>query len=175
MTEKLTSLPLIESIQSQIFVIRGKKVMIDQHLAHFYQIKTADLKRAVKRNLDRFPDDFMMVLTKSEMENLRCQIGTLRWGAHTKYLSYAFTELGIAMLSSVLNSSVAIQVNIQIMRIFHNLRMMLLNNKDLKRKIEILERKYKGHDHQIQTIFEIIHQLIEPPEQKNKKEIGFIR
>jgi hypothetical protein len=141
----------------------------------YRKLEVPDLKRAVKRNSDRFPEDFMFVLNDSEMEILRYQIGTLRWGEHIKYQAYAFTEPGVAMLSSVLNSPRAIQVNIQIIRVFIKLREMVLGHKDLKRKIEVLERKYKGHDHQIQTIFQVIHELIEPAEKKDQKKIGFIR
>jgi len=176
MTEKQDLLLLTESIQSKIFVIRGKKVLIDRHLAELYGVETKNLNKAVVRNIKRFPEDFMFQLTPEEATSLRFQFGTLNGrGKHVKYLPYAFTEPGVAMLSSVLNSQRAIQVNIQIIRVFIKLREMVLGHKDLKRKIEILERKYKGHDHQIQTIFQVIHELLEPSEKKPQKKIGFIK
>jgi hypothetical protein len=118
----------------------------------------------------------MFQLNEEEWASLRSQIVILKTrGKHIKYLPFAFTEPGVAMLSSVLNSQRAIQVNIQIIRVFIKLREMVLGHKDLKRKIEILERKYKGHDHQIQTIFQVINELLEPSEKKQQKRIGFIK
>jgi hypothetical protein len=119
-------------------LIRGEKVIINRDLAELYGVETAHLKRAVRRNIERFPNDFMFELSKSEVKNLRCQVGTSRWGG-TRYPPFAFTEQGVAMLSSVLRSKRAIQVNIQIMRIFLQLRRMLETHKDLKRKIEEME------------------------------------
>lgn len=142
--------------------------MLDQDLAFLYGVETKMLKRAVKRNTERFPKDFMFELTKEEFKILRCQIGTSNRGG-ARYLPYAFTEHGILMLSSVLNSKKAIQVNIQIMRAFMKMREMLLNYKELKEKIEKMETKY---DYQFKQVFEIIRQLLEPPE-KPKEEIGF--
>ena len=161
-----------EVIENKILFIRGKKVMLDKDLATLYKVETKMLTRAVKRNLERFPDDFMFRLSKKEyVEFLRCHFGTLKRGQHSKYLPYVFTENGVAMLSSVLNSKRAVQVNIQIMRTFTRLREMLLTHKDLRQKIEEIEKKY---DYQFKVVFEAIKQLLEPP-QKSKKKIGFLR
>ena len=157
-----------ETIESKIFFLRGKKVMLDRDLAVLYDVETKYLKRQVKRNIERFPEDFMFQLTKDEFNNLRSQIGTSSWGG-TRYLSYAFTEQGVAMLSSVLNSDRAIQVNIQIMRTFTKLREMLMAHKDLKRKIEDMEKKY---DYQFKIVFDAIKQLLEPPTEPKGK-MGF--
>ncbi len=148
-----------ETIESKIFFLRGKKVMLDRDLSILYGVETKYLKRQVKRNIERFPEDFMFQLSKDEFNNLRSQIGASSWGG-TRYRSYAFTEQGVAMLSSVLNSDRAIQVNIQIMRTFTKLREMLMAHKDLKRKIEDMEKKY---DYQFKIVFDAIKQLLEPP------------
>jgi len=142
--------------------------MIDWDLAELYGVETKVLKQAVRRNIKRFPNDFMFDLTKDEFENLRSQIVTSSWGG-ARYLPMAFTEQGVAMLSSVLKSDRAIQVNIQIMRAFTQLRQMLSTHKDLKRKIESMEKKY---DQQFQVVFEAIKQLL-TEEDKSKKKIGF--
>jgi len=162
-------------IASKIYVIRGKKVMFNYDLAKLYGVKTKVLNQAVKRNIIRFPDDFMFELTKKELENWRSQIVTSNPQAKMslRRIPYVFTEQGIAMLSSVLNSEKAIQVNIQIMRIFVKIKEMIITHKDLKLKIRELEEKYKDHDQQISTIFEAIRQLLEPPKPKKKYEIGF--
>ncbi len=152
------SLVPVEIIQNKIYLIRGHKVMFDKDLSVLYQVETKQLKRAVKRNITRFPEDFMFVLTRAEYNRLRCQIGTLERGQHSKYLPYAFTEQGVAMLSSVLNSERAIQVNIQIMRIFTQLREMMLAHRDLREKIEKMEKKY---DYQFKAVFEAIKQLLQ--------------
>ncbi len=176
MNKKPDSLLPIENIQSKIFVIRGKKVLIDRHLAELYGVETGNLNKAVKRNIERFPEDFMFQLSQEETNSLRFQIGSLKGrGQHLKYLPFAFTENGVAMLSSVLRSPKAIRVNIEIMRVFTRLREILLTHKDLKRKIETLERKYKNHDLKIDAIVEVIDELIDPPPVKEKKnKIGFI-
>lgn len=175
MNKKQENLLPIESIQNKIYVIRGKKVLIDRHLAELYGVSTKRLNEQVKRNLRRFPDDFMFQLSKEEYLQWKSQIATsISDTMGLRKLPYAFTEQGVAMLSGVLNSEKAIAVNIQIMRVFVKIREMILSNKDLKRKIEILERKYKGHDQQIQTIFAVIHELIEGSGQKKQKRIGFI-
>ena len=162
-----------EIIETRIIFVRGKKVMLDKDLAQLYGVETKALKRAVKRNVDRFPDDFMFQLNKEEYDELlRYQFGTLKRGQHSKYLPYAFTENGVAMLSSVLNSERAIKVNIQIMRTFTRLREMLMTHKDLKEKIEAMEKKY---DYQFKIVFDAIKQLLEPPEKSQKKKIGFLR
>jgi len=166
------SLVPIEQIEKAILLIRGQKVMLDQNLAELYGVETKQLKRAVRRGIDRFPQDFMFELTKKEYERLRCQFGTLNRGAHSKYLPIAFTEQGVAMLSSVLNSKRAVGVNIAIMRAFVKLREMASTQKRLVAKLSELERKFEGHDESIQAIFEAIRQLMTPPESPQKK-IGF--
>ena len=158
-----------ETIEGKILLIRNKKIILDRELSSLYGVETKQLTRQVRRNIDRFPDDFMFQLTREEYnELLRCQIGTLKRGQHSKYLPYAFTEHGILMLSSVLNSERAIQVNIQIMRTFTKLREMLATHKDLQKKIVAMEGKY---DKQFKVVFDAIKQLLEPPE-KSKKRIG---
>lgn len=143
--------------------------MLDSDLAFLYQAETKHLKRAVKRNMGRFPVDFMFTLNKLEADNLRYQIGTLSWGKHKKYLPYVFTEQGVAMLSSVLKSERAIQVNIQIMRTFTKIREMLASNKELREKIEKLEKKY---DKNFAIVFDAIKNLVTEKE-KPKTEMGF--
>lgn len=161
-----------EKIESKIFLLRGEKVMLDSDLAVLYHVEAKQLKRAVKRNLERFPDDFMFKLTKDEYQALRCHFGTLKRGEHAKYLPYAFTEQGVAMLSSVLKSKRAIHVNIAIMRAFVRLRQILSTHKELAHKLTELERKIEKHDEEIHTIFEAIRQLMTPPD-KPKRRIGF--
>lgn len=168
---------VVEQIEQKIYFLRGMKVMLDHDLAPLYDIEAKYLKRAVKRNLSRFPSDFMVKLTRQEYDSLRCQIGTLKLkrGQHAKYLPYAFTEQGVAMLSSVLNSDRAIQVNIAIMRAFVKLREILLTHKDLARKIEELEAKFRKHDENFVIVFQAIKKLLEPPREPKKKKlpIGF--
>ena len=142
--------------------------MLDRDLAELYGVETKQLKRAVRRNIDRFPVDFMFELTKEEFRNLRSRFGTSSWGG-TRYKSMAFTEQGIAMLSSVLNSKRAIEVNILIMRAFVKLREMVSSHKDLLHKVEEMETKY---DRQFRVVFDAIKQLIDT-ETKPKKKIGF--
>jgi phage regulator Rha-like protein len=161
----------VEMIEKKILLIRGEKVMLDADLAELYGVETKILVRAVKRNVDRFPSDFMIQLNKEEFENLRFQFGTSsRWGGR-RYLPYAFTEQGVAMLSSVLNSDRAIKVNIEIMRAFVSLRQMLASNKELAKRFDELEKKY---DSQFKVVFDAIRQLMIPPEPKRKR-IGFLR
>jgi hypothetical protein len=132
-----------EILMNKIYYIRGYKVMLDEDLAELYEVETKQLKRQVRRNIDRFPEeDFMFELTKDEFENLRSQNGTSSWGG-ARYMPMAFTEQGVAMLSSVLNSERAIKVNIQIIRIFTRMREMLLTHKDILLKLEQLESKVK--------------------------------
>ena len=161
----------VEIIERKIYLIRSQKVMLDSDLAKLYGVPIKRLNEQVRRNLKRFPVDFMFQLTKYEADSLRSQIASLKdgRGEHRKYLPYAFTENGVAMLSSVLNSERAIDVNIQIMRTFTKLREMLLTHKDLQKKIEELERKY---DAQFKVVFDAIRQLMAPPEPKKRK-IGF--
>ncbi|PIZ18265.1 DNA-binding protein [Candidatus Desantisbacteria bacterium CG_4_10_14_0_8_um_filter_48_22] len=166
-----------EIVESKIFLIHGHKVMLSIHLAKLYGVETRALNQAVKRNIRRFPADFMFQLRKSEADRLVSQNVI----PHKKYfggsLPYAFTEQGVAMLSSVLKSERAIDVNIAIMRVFTRLRSILSTHKELAYKLKELERKieqkFKGYDSKIQTIFEAIRQLMLPPE-KPKRRIGFV-
>jgi ORF6N domain len=165
-----TDLISSEKIERVIYLIRSEKVMLDRDLALLYEVETKVLNRAVKRNLQRFPSDFMFQLTTEEAENLRCQIGTssLRHGGR-RYLPYVFTEQGVAMLSTVLNSERAILVNIEIMRAFVKLRQMLASNAELSRRLEELEGKY---DKQFRVVFDAIRQLMTTPV-RDRKQIGF--
>ncbi|KAF0221437.1 MAG: hypothetical protein FD174_575 [Geobacteraceae bacterium] len=163
-----------EVIENKILLVRGQKVMLDEDLAELYGVEIRVLNQAVKRNLKRFPADFMFQLTQeehTEFISLRSQIVILKRGRgqHRKYFPYAFTEQGVAMLSSVLNSERAIEVNIQIIRAFVKLREMLASHKDLARKLEELEMKYNN---QFKIVFDAIRQLMTPPEPKKQK-IGF--
>jgi ORF6N domain len=151
----------VERIEKAILLVRGQKVILDRTLAELYGVETRQLKRAVRRNIRRFPSDFMFELTKEEYDFLRYQFGTLKRGEHSKYLPLAFTEQGVAMLSSVLNSDRAIEVNILIMRAFVRLRGMISSHKELLRKLEDMEMKY---DEQFKVVFEAIRQLMTPPE-----------
>ncbi|HAZ09972.1 MAG TPA: DNA-binding protein [Candidatus Omnitrophica bacterium] len=166
----MSNLFSIEIITSRIFVIRGKKVMLDRDLALLYEVTTKRLNEQVKRNMKRFPGDFMFQLTKAEKDELVAICGRFNTMKHSTVLPYAFTEQGVAMLSGVLNSDRAIMVNIQIMRAFTQLRRMLLTNKDLRHKIEEMERKY---DKQFAMVFQVIKQLLEPQPVKPKPLIGF--
>ena len=160
----------MERIASKIYIIRDTRVMLDRDLAELYGVKTKVLKQAVKRNIKRFPEDFMFELTKEEFENWRSRFVTSnRDKMGLRYKPMAFTEQGVAMLSSVLNSDRAIQVNILIMRAFTRLRQMLSTHEELKRKIEAMERKY---DQQFRVVFEAIKQLIDTKD-KPKRKIGF--
>ena len=159
----------IENLINKIIFLHGHKVMLDSDLAKLYGVETKMLKRAVRRNIDRFPVDFMFEISDDEYISLRSQFGTLKRGQHSKYLPYAFTEQGIAMLSSVLHSERAIKVNIAIMRAFVKLRELLLTNKELNRKLQKMEAKY---DKQFRIVFEVLKELMEKPKQP-RKEIGF--
>lgn len=161
----------VKVIATKILLIRGKRVMLDRDLAELYEVDTRQLTRQVRRNIDRFPEDFAFQLTRAELQNLMCQIGTSSWGGSRK-LPYVFTEQGVAMLSGVLRSKRAIRVNIQIMRAFIQLKRMLLTNVDLRRKIEEIEKKY---DKQFAIVFQAIKQLLEPPPAPAKRPIGFYR
>ena len=161
----------VEKIENKIFQVRGKRVMLDRDLAELYGVETKQLTRQVRRNIKRFPGDFMLELSRKEYQDfLRCQFGTLKRGEHSKYLPYAFTEQGVAMLSSVLNSERAVMVNIQIMRAFVNLRRIALTYVGLKRKVESMEKKY---DKQFRIVFKAIKKLIMPPPARKRK-IGFL-
>ena len=158
-------------IVSRIYIFRNKKVMLDRDLAELYGVQTKVLNLAVKRNIKRFPEDFMFQLTKEEDKSLRSQIETLKKGRgqHQKYLPNVFTEQGVAMLSSVLNSDRAINVNIQIIRTFTKIRELLATNESLQRKVMEMERKYDG---KIKEIFDQLG-LLSIEEIKPKKQIGF--
>jgi hypothetical protein len=184
MTKKQSVIPL-ERIESQIYLLRGQKVMLSPDLADLYAVEPRALIQAIKRNSERFPEDFMFQLTWNETQNLKSQIVIstesgnprsrsqsviLKRGRNIKYLPYAFTEQGIAMLSSVLHSKRAVRVNIEIMRAFVRLRRMLAANAGLARKLAALEKKY---DVQFKVVFDAIRELMTPPEPKKKRPIGF--
>ena len=171
MKKSLALIP-IERIQKQILLLRGQKVMLGQHLAELYGVPVKVLNQAVRRNRDRFPDDFMFQLDSVELENLRSQIVTSSWGG-VRFLPYAFTEQGVAMLSSVLRSARAVQVNIAIMRAFVQLRQVLSSHTELSRKLTELEQRIEGHDAAIRSLFDAIRQLMAPPLSEPKPEIGF--
>jgi hypothetical protein len=162
----------IEAVAARILVIRGKKVMLDRDLAALYGVSVKVLNQAVKRNKARFPLDFMFPLTWQEVMNSRSQIVTLKQGGNIKYSPNAFTEQGVAMLSGILNSSRAIEVNIAIMRAFVRFRELLLTHKDLAEKLAELEGKYQLHEKDIQVIFEAIRKLLEPPQEPPKPRFG---
>ena len=157
-----------ESLMNKILLIRRRKVILDNDLAQLYGVETKILNRAVRRNIERFPSDFMFQLNKEEYENLRFQFGTSSWGGR-RYPPLAFTEQRIAMLSSVLHSERAIKVNITIMRAFVKLRKLLRTNDELNRKLEEIEKKY---DKQFKIVFQVLQQLMVKPVKK-RKEIGF--
>lgn len=181
MPEATKSLSIPEqSIVDKIYIVRGRKVMFDVDLSEMYGVETKRLKRQVRRNIERFPDDFMFELTKEEIENLRCQFGTSSWGG-SRYLPMVFTEQGVAMLSSVLGSPTAIEVNIKIIRVFTKMREMLFAHKDILVKLEQIEKelmkqdsKMKGYENDIQTIFDALKELLNPPSQPRQR-IGFRR
>ena len=163
-----------EIIMNQIYYIRNQKVMLDFDLAKLYEVETKQLKRQVRRNLDRFPDDFMFELSQDEFKILRSQIGTLKQGEHTKYLLMVFTEQGVAMLSSVLNSNRAIKVNIQIIRIFTRIRQVLMDNTDLRLEIEKIKSKLDNQDKNMEVVFRYLDELIDKKsEPQERKRIGF--
>jgi ORF6N domain-containing protein len=162
----------IERVVQSIRWIRGQKVLLDSHLATLYGVTTGNLNKAVKRNADRFPSDFMFQLKSEELANLKFQFGISSWGGRRRSRPYVFTEQGIAMLSSVLNSERAIKVNIAIMRAFVKLRQLIDTNRELARKFSELERRVGKHDQEIATVLEAIRQLMTPPE-KPRREIGF--
>ncbi|HEY3104638.1 MAG TPA: ORF6N domain-containing protein [Pyrinomonadaceae bacterium] len=169
-SSKHSSLIPIEKIERAIYFIRGEKVMLDRDLAVLYGVETKMLNRAVKRNLKRFPPDFMFQLSADEASRLRYQIGTSKKSrGGRRYLPYVFTEQGVAMLSSALNSERAVLVNIEIMRAFVKLRQMLASNSELSRRLDELESKY---DRQFKVVFDAIRQMMSPPVPA-RKQIGF--
>ena len=168
MVSKQSLIP-VDRIEKAILLVRRQKVMLDADLAGLYGVETRVLVQAVKRNLERFPEDFMFQLSREEFAVLRSQsVTSSDWGGR-RYPPYAFTEQGVAMLSSVLRSQRAIQVNIEIMRAFIRLRQMLASHAELARKLDALEKKY---DAQFKDVFEAIRQLMAPPERK-RRAIGF--
>ena len=165
-----------ETISNKIYFIRGQKVMLDSDLASLYEVETKVLKQAVKRNISRFPEDFMFELNKIEYDSLRSQIVTLKKGRgeHQKYLPFAFTEHGILMLSSILKSDKAIQTNIQIMRIFMKVRQMLLDTTEIKVDILQIQKKLENHDKNIELVFSYLDELTEKKEEESERvKIGY--
>ena len=162
---------IIEGVDGKIYSLRGQRVMLSHDLAALYQVETRVLMQAVMRNIERFPDDFMFKLEDQEAAHLKSQIVTSSWGGSRK-APYAFTEQGVAMLSSVLKSKRAVGVNIEIMRSFVKLRSLLESDKAMSRKLDVLEKKY---DAQFQVVFEAIRELMTPPSQPTKKRIGFVQ
>lgn len=169
---KSASLIPAERIERRIVLLRGHKVLLDRDLAELYEVEVKQLNQAVKRNVERFPADFMFQLSEKEYESLRSQTVTLKSGrgSHRKYLPYAFTEQGVAMLSGVLHSPIAIAVNIEIMRAFVRLRELLASHVELSRRLDELESKY---DKNFQVVFDAIRQLMAPPATPPKSRIGF--
>ncbi len=170
MSENSTALPM-ERIRNCILMIRGQKVMLSNDLAELYGVEPRVLMQAVKRNIARFPSDFMFQLNEREVESLRSQFVILKQGQHRKYPPYAFTEQGVAMLSSVLRSERAVMVNVEIMRAFVELRRLLSTHVDLANKLNELEKKY---DAQFRVVFDAIRELMKPPDVE-RRQIGFDR
>lgn len=164
----------MEVVEEKIFLIRGHRVMLDRDLAGLYGVETKVLNQAVKRNMKRFPKDFMFQLTPSEKSELVTNCDRFKTLKHSTSTPFAFTGQGVAMLSSILNSDRAIEVNIAIMRVFVKLREMIATNKDLAHKLDQHERKIERHDEEIRLIFDAIRQLMTPPEPKRKR-IGFLQ
>lgn len=163
-----------EIIMNQIYYIRGQKVIVDNDLAILYEVETKQLKRQVRRNIARFPNDFMFELTQDEYISLRSQNGTLKKGEHSKYLPMAFTEQGVAMLSSVLNSDRAIKVNIQIIRIFTRIRKMLADTTEIRLEIEQIKSKMHNQSKNIELVFQYLDELLEKKENlQPRKTIGY--
>jgi hypothetical protein len=156
-------------IIDKILTIRGQRVMLDSDLALLYQVETKALKRAVKRNIERFPPDFMFELTKEETNILRCQNGTSSWGG-SRYLPYAFTEQGVAMLSTVLSSKVAIVINIQIMRAFVSVRQFAVSHQELAKRLSEVEKNVKDHGYSIKFVLDTIDKMLR---EKKRPQIGF--
>ena len=187
MTKRSEAVIAIDAIAQSIVLLRGQKVLLDSDLAALYDVPTKVLLQAVKRNIDRFPEDFMFQLTWEEAQNLRSQsvtlnparsrsqIVTLKRGSNVKYQPYVFTEQGVAMLSSVLRSPRAIAVNIEIMRAFVRMRGLLASNKMLARKLDELAGKVNTHDEAITAILSAIRELMTPPTSEKKRKIGFIQ
>jgi len=164
-----------EVIAAKILMLRGKKVMLDKDLAPLYGVTTGNLNKAVQRNGERFPPDFMFQLTKEEADSLRFQSGSLKRGQHFKYLPFAFTEQGVSMLSAVLNSPVAVDISIRIMRAFVRLRTILVENEALRYAVEGLERRMSKNERDIQIAIKAIQSILTPPAPPTKKvRMGFV-
>ncbi len=159
-----------ETITSKIYLIRGQKVMLDRDLAELYGVETKQLKRQVRRNIERFPASFMFELTIEENESIRSQIGTLEKGRHSKYSPFAFTEHGILMLSSALNSNKAIKMSVHIIETFVQLRKLANNYEEIMIKIQQMESKY---NEQFGEIYQVLQQLLEKPKEKDRQRIGY--
>jgi hypothetical protein len=166
-----------EVLMNKIYLIRGQKVMLDSDLAELYEVETKRLKEQVRRNKERFPEDFMFELTKEEYQQLKSQFGQFGRGEHSKYHPFEFTEHGVLMLSSVLNSDRAIKVNIRVMRIYVRIREMMMLHKDILQRLENIERKLNIHDNQIMVVFEYLKQFeqlkLEELDQKKRPRIGY--
>jgi phage regulator Rha-like protein len=170
---EMNNLIPVETIAAKIYLIREQRVLLDRDLAQLYEVETRTLKQSVRRNIRRFPDDFMFELTREEEESLRSQSVILKGrGQHSKYQAFAFTEQGVAMLSSVLKSDRAIEVNIAIMRAFVKMREMLSSSRKFAVKLEELEKRLGEHDENFQIVFDAIKQII-TAEDKPRKKIGF--
>jgi len=175
-TKKDTIILADEVIMNKIYLLRGRKIMLDRDLAELYGVETKALKQAVRRNTDRFPEDFMFEMNKQEFENWRSQIVTSNEGDKKglRYAPFCFTEQGVTMLSCILNSKRAITINVQIIRIFAKLREMILTHKDILLKMQQLEKKITNHDENIQMIFDTLRKLLNPL-QAPRRRIGFRR
>lgn len=170
------TLPIISDavVVNKIYLIRGQKVMLDNDLAELYGVETKRLNEQVRRNIERFPEDFMFQLTETEWEILRSQIATSRWGGRRK-LPNVFTEHGVLMLSSVLNSKQAVQVNIQVVRVFTRLRQLVSEHSELKLEIEEIKKKLNNHDKNIEVVFSYLDELIDKKAMpKSRKRIGYM-
>jgi hypothetical protein len=173
MKEEEKSMIPDEIITNKIYLIRNQKVLLDRDLAELYQVETKRLKEAVKRNVERFPKDFMFELTKQEFENLRSQLATSSWGG-SRYLPMVFTEQGVAMLSSVLKSDSAIAVNIKIIRIFTQMRQLLNDNVSLQLEIETIKKKLTNNSKNIELVFNYLDELTEKKEkEQTRTQIGY--
>jgi len=174
MTEKLVNIAIPEEvIMSKIYLIRGQKIMLDRNLAELFGVETKRLKEAVRRNIDRFPEDFMFEMNELEFQIWRTQFATSKSDLiGLRHAPFCFTEQGVTMLSCVLNSRIAIEVNIRIIRVFSKMREMLLTHKDILLKLELLEKKLTNHDEEIEIIFNTLKELIKP-EKKELTKIGY--
>ncbi len=162
-----------ETIIRKIYLLRGQKVLLDADLAVLYEIETKQLKRQVRRNIERFPEDFMFELNPNEYNSLRSQFGTLNRGTHSKYLPFAFTEQGVAMLSGVINSPKAIEMNIAIMRAFVETRKLIHSNKEIAEQIKLLFEKISEHDVQLGAIYDAIESLMDEKSEEEAKKIDW--